>query len=221
MIRLCRTLVVVTALLLMSSVAFASNAFRLGDQGAEIAEIQGQLLVLGYDVLADGDFGPATAEAVKAFQSSHGMKADGLIGPATYEALLGRTMPDISRGSNYISRRVIQMSMQYIGVPYVFGGTTPSGFDCSGYVQYVFAHAGISLPRTADVQYTVGTPVATSDLRAGDLVFFSTYTYGASHVGIYLGEGNFIHASSSRGVMISGLGQSYYSSRYIGARRIL
>ena len=126
MIRLCRTLVVVTALLLMSSVAFASNAFRLGDQGAEIAEIQGQLLVLGYDVLADGDFGPATAEAVKAFQSSHGMKADGLIGPATYEALLGRTMPDISRGSNYISRRVIQMSMQYIGVPYVFGGTTPS-----------------------------------------------------------------------------------------------
>lgn len=203
------------------STCCAEGHFRIGDQGSDIAEIQGKLVLLGYDVMADGAFGPATAEAIKEFQKSQGIKADGLIGPATYSALLGRDMPDISRSMNYIARRIISTSMDYIGVPYVFGGTSPYGFDCSGYVQYVFAHAGISLPRTADVQYEVGTPISTAELIPGDLVFFSTYTYGASHVGIYVGDGNFIHASSSRGVTISSLSQAYYSSHYIGARRIL
>lgn len=218
-----RALMMVVVLLLMSvSTSYAEGQFRVGDQGEEIAEIQGQLVVLGYDVMADGSFGPATVEAVKAFQKSHGIKADGLIGPTTYTALLGKAMPDnITRGMNYIAGRIISMSMDYIGVPYVFGGTSPYGFDCSGYVQYVFARAGISLPRTADVQYEVGTPISTSDLIPGDLVFFETYTYGASHVGIYVGDGNFIHASSSRGVTVSSLSQAYYSSHYIGARRIL
>lgn len=202
-------------------VTFAAQAYRVGDQGSEIAEIQGKLVALGYDVMADGDFGLATVEAIKAFQKSQGIHADGLIGPATYAALLGRDMPDISRGTNYIARRIISSAMDYMGVPYVFGGTSPYGFDCSGYVQYVFANAGVSLPRTADVQYEEGTPISTSELVAGDLVFFSTYTYGASHVGIYLGDNQFIHASSSRGVTISSLGEAYYSSRYIGARRIL
>jgi len=213
-------MMVVFMLTITASTSFAAQAYRVGDQGAEIAEIQGQLVLLGYDVMADGDFGPATVEAIKEFQRTHGIKADGMIGPATYAALLGRDMPDISRGMNYLARRIVSISMDYIGVPYYFGGTTPSAFDCSGYVQYVFAQAGISLPRTADVQYEVGTPVSTTDLVPGDLVFFSTYTYGASHVGIYVGDSNFIHASSSRGVTISSLGEAYYSSRYIGARRI-
>ena len=202
------------------SVAGAS-AFRIGDQGSDVAEIQGELASLGYDVAADGDFGPATAEAVKAFQLSRGIEADGCVGPATYSALLGKGMPEVSRGSNYISRRVIQSAMQYMGVPYVFGGTTPGGFDCSGYVRYVFAQAGIYLPRMADEQYEAGMPISTSELVPGDLVFFSTYTYGASHVGIYLGNGNFIHASSSRGVSIASLDSSYWVSTYIGSRRIL
>lgn len=217
-----RALMTVMLLLSMSvSTSYAAGQFRVGDQGAEIEELQGKLVVLGYDVMADGAFGPAMAEAVKEFQKSCGIKADGLIGPATYSALLGKDMPDISHNMNYVAGRVIASSMDYIGVPYVFGGTSPYGFDCSGYVQYVFANAGISLPRTADVQYEVGTPISTTDLVSGDLVFFSTYTYGASHVGIYLGENKFIHASSSRGVTIDSLGSSYWSSHYIGARRIL
>ena len=138
------------------------------------------MTILGYDVMADGAFGPAMVEAVKDFQKSHGMKADGLIGPATYTALLGKDMPDISHSNNYIAGRIINLAMDYIGVPYLFGGTTPSAFDCSGYVQYVFAKAGISLPRTADVQYEVGTPLSITELIPGDLVFFQTYTSSAT-----------------------------------------
>ena len=203
------------------TVVAAASAFRVGDQGSDVAEIQGQLASLGYDVTADGDFGPATAEAVKAFQASQGLEADGLVGPSTYTALLGKAMPEVSRGSNYVSRRVVADSMQYLGVPYVFGGTSPSGFDCSGYVRYVFAQAGIYLPRTADAQYECGYPVSTDELVPGDLVFVSTYDYGASHVGIYLGDGSFINASSSRGVSIDSLYSSYWGSCYIGARRVM
>ena len=212
---------VVCLLSLSVSTSYAAGQFRVGDRGEEIEEIQVQLVSLGYDVMADGAFGAATVEAVKEFQKSHGIKADGLIGPATYSALLGKDMPEITNSASYLANSIVSLSMNYIGVPYVFGGTSPYGFDCSGYVQYVFAHAGISIPRTADVQYDFGTPISTTDLVAGDLVFFSTYTYGASHVGIYLGDNKFIHASSSRGVTIDSLGSSYYSSRYIGARRIL
>ena len=205
----------------VTSVASADNSFQQGDQGSEVAEIQGQLIDLGYDVVADGEYGPATVDAIRQFQESQGITPDGLVGPATYEALMGRDMPDISRGSNMLARRIVQTSMQYMGVPYVFGGSTPSGFDCSGYVRYVFAQAGIYLPRMADEQYYSTTPISTIDLRAGDLVFFSTYTYGPSHVGIYLGDGEFIHASSSRGVSIASLSTSYWTSTYIGARRAL
>lgn len=220
--RVIRVLFVVFVLMVFSSGAtFASGALRMGDQGSEVAEIQGRLAMLGYDAVADGDFGPATVDAIKDFQTLNGMKADGLIGPATFMALMGRDMPEISRGSSYVSRRIISNAMQYIGVPYVFGGTTPYGFDCSGYVQFIFAQAGISLPRTADAQYEVGIPVSISELIPGDAVFFTTYTYGASHVGIYVGDGNFIHASSSRGVTISSLSSAYYSTHYIGARRMM
>lgn len=209
-------------MVLMCWFAVASaSAFRVGDEGSDVVEIQGQLANLGYDVAADGAFGPATAEAVKAFQASQGLEPDGLVGPATYAALLGKSMPEVSRGSNYIARRVISDSMNYLGVPYVFGGTTPSGFDCSGYVRYVFANAGIYLPRTADAQYEVGYPVSTSELQAGDLVFFSTYEVGPSHVGIYLGDGDFINASSSQGVSIASIYSSYWGSCYIGARRVM
>lgn len=116
---------------------------------------------------------------------------------------------------------IIATAKQYIGVPYVWGGSTPSGFDCSGYVKYVFGKHGISLPRTSAQQYTVGTRVAKSNLRPGDLVFYNTSGSGVSHLGIYIGSGQFIHASTSKGVMISEMSNSYWSARYYGARRVL
>ena len=120
----------------MSAIASASS-FRLGDQGAEIAEIQAALASQGYDVTADGAFGPATQAAVAAFQSANGLDNDGLVGAMTYQTLMGRNMPVVSRSSNYIAKRIINSSLNYIGVPYVFGGTTPSGFDCFWFTRYV------------------------------------------------------------------------------------
>lgn len=220
MIKAIRILALSFVLVSWFSVADAS-AFRQGDQGEEVAHLQTALAALGYEVTADGDFGAATKDAVIAFQKSAGLEADGLVGAATYRALVGREIPEVSRGGAQYVRRVVQTSMQYVGVPYVFGGTTPSGFDCSGYVRYVFANAGVYLPRAADEQYTYGTPVSYGSLQPGDLVFFSTYAYGASHVGIYLGNGSFISASSSRGVVVDSLSSGYWSSCYIGARRVL
>lgn len=220
MIHLMRVFFVSVLCMGWFSIASAA-AFTVGDQGSDVAEIQGTLADLGYDVVADGDYGPSTVAAIKDFQRSHGMDVDGAVGPETYSVLMGKDMPEVSRGSNYFSRRIIQTAMDYIGVPYVFGGTSPSGFDCSGYVRYVFANAGIYLPRTADEQYELGVPVPMDSLRAGDLVFFSTYDYGASHVGIYLSDGEFINASSSRGVAIDSLYSEYWGSCYIGARRVM
>lgn len=117
--------------------------------------------------------------------------------------------------------KIVSMCRRYIGVPYVWGGESPGGFDCSGYVQYVFHKNGIRLPRTADIQYEVGQRVKTGQERPGDMVFFETYAPGASHVGVYLGNRFFIHASSSRGVTISSLDEEFFSARYLGARRKL
>ena len=120
------------------------------------------------------------------------------------------------------AQQIIATAKKYIGVPYVWGGESPSGFDCSGLIQYVFKQHGISLNRTVVTQYQHGYAVAKSDLQPGDLVFFqNTYTTGLSHIGIYIGNGQFIHASSSQGVTLSSLSNSYWTSHYHSARRIL
>ena len=93
MSRFMRIFVLSMMLICGFSMVANASAFRVGDQGSEVAEIQGQLASLGYDVVADGDFGPATAEAIKSFQASRGLEADGLVGPGTYSALMGRSMP--------------------------------------------------------------------------------------------------------------------------------
>lgn len=116
---------------------------------------------------------------------------------------------------------IVNTALKYKGVPYKYGGVTPKGFDCSGFVWYVYHQHGKNLPRTADKQYAKGTPVKPRDLRPGDVVFFTTAEKGASHCGIFTGNGKFIHASSSRGVMISALAETYWKPRYLGARRML
>ena len=125
-----------------------------------------------------------------------------------------------STGSTLASK-IIKTAKKYIGVPYKWGGTTPKGFDCSGYVQYVFNKHGIELPRTSREQYYTGYKVSKSNLQPGDLVFFNTSGKGVSHVGIYIGDGDFIHSASSKGIVIADLFGNYWSSYYLGARRVL
>ncbi|UQZ34281.1 hydrolase [Paenibacillus sp. PK3_47] len=108
-----------------------------------------------------------------------------------------------------------------IGTKYVSGGVSTNGFDCSGFTMYVFNKIGIKLPHQSGSQYQMGTAIAKDEMRPGDLVFFNTSGKGVSHVGIYVGEGKFAHASSSRGVTISSLSESYYVNRYVGAKRIM
>lgn len=116
---------------------------------------------------------------------------------------------------------LIAYAERFIGVRYLWGGTTPSGFDCSGYTQYVFRNSGINLPRVSQDQFNVGTTVSKGDLKPGDLVFFSTYGPGATHVGIFIGGDSMID-SESRGVTVTSLfSNNYWSPRYIGARRVI
>ena len=116
---------------------------------------------------------------------------------------------------------IISTARTFMGVPYVFGGTTPKGFDCSGLLQYVFKMNGLSIPRLADEQYKLGKSAKINQLTAGDLVFFTTYTSGVSHCGIYVGDGKFLHASSSKGVRIDDLDDDYWKKRFVGAKKVV
>jgi cell wall-associated NlpC family hydrolase len=112
--------------------------------------------------------------------------------------------------------------MDFLGVPYRNGGSDPSGFDCSGLVQWVFARHGTMLPREAKDQYHVGRGVDLRNVQPGDLIFFETVSRGASHVGIVIGEGRFIHAPNSNGVVrVEPYTANYWIRRYVGARRVI
>ncbi len=114
------------------------------------------------------------------------------------------------------------ISERYLGVNYVYGGSSANGLDCSGFTSVVFKELGITLPRVSRQQFAVGTPVERSALREGDLVFFDTTGNGVSHVGIYLDSDEFIHAASNPGrVLKSKLTEKYYAQRYLGARRVI
>lgn len=123
--------------------------------------------------------------------------------------------------SSVNSSELVATAKDLIGTKYRGGGTTKAGFDCSGFVSYVYNDLGVSLPRTSSGMYASGSKIDKSDLSSGDLVFFNTSGRGVSHVGIYIGDGKFIHSSTSKGVKIDKLSDPYYwGDRYVGAKRI-
>lgn len=126
----------------------------------------------------------------------------------------------IAARSAAMASNLTRNAMRFLGVRYSFGGTSGYGFDCSGFTQHVFATMGVHLPRMADEQYYAGKSFSGKP-QPGDLVFFHTYASGVSHVGIALGNDRFVHASSSHGVTVSSLHDSYWGPRYLGAKRIV
>ncbi|WP_273061827.1 C40 family peptidase [Colibacter massiliensis] len=224
------------------------GAYSVGSQGADVLLIQKQLVKRGYKISADGIYGSETSRAVGRFQADKGLDISGNVDAKTYKLLTGKAMPkaekkavsggknkkkavtiqDYGKGKagkgdikhNVFGNKVVSQAYQYLGVPYVFGGNTPNGFDCSGFTKYVFAHSGVTLPRMADEQYRLGAAVSKRDLIPGDLVFFTTYESGISHTGIYVGNNQFISATSSSGIHVDSLNSEYWRSRYVGAKRI-
>jgi cell wall-associated NlpC family hydrolase len=140
-------------------------------------------------------------------------------GKSSKDEAIRRFAKGIINRTSSIAAGLTRNAMRFIGTPYVYGGTTSSGFDCSGYVQHVFAMMGVRVPRTADAQFYAAHKIK-NGARPGDLVFFQTYLPGPSHVGIYLGKGKFVH-SSSHGVMVSRISDRYWAARYLGVKRVL
>lgn len=144
-----------------------------------------------------------------------------LVATAAATAILFTPIGEGQTASAASATTILDHAKSLKGVKYRYGGTTTKGFDCSGFVQYVFKKASVQLPRTTSAMYRVGQAVSKGVLKAGDLVFFKTSGHSAvSHVGIYIGGNQFIHSSSSKGVSIAAMNDSYWGKRYVGAKRV-
>jgi cell wall-associated NlpC family hydrolase len=209
-----------------SGTSSLSSTSGSSTSGGGVATLQRAL-----GISADGVYGPQTKAAVLAFQQAHGLAVDGVAGPQTLGALglsgvtvtvprsitSGSSSGTTSSGSGALA--AVSAARSKIGLPYVYAGVGPNGYDCSGLTQYAMRQAGISLPRTSYSQFAVGSPVTSSSIQAGDLVFFNTAGGGASHVGIATSATTMISATS-HGVMESSIFDSYWGAHYVGARRV-
>lgn len=228
-------------LMLLSGAAAAAPLLKLHAHGHDVKVLQEQLQRLNYTISEiDGVFGRETEKAVLEFQRDQQMKITGSVDGKTWRALkkakpivrqpaaenprlpaaaaVPESMPFLSRS---LVKPLVATAKNYIGLPYKFGAAGPKAFDCSGYLQYIFAQNNMTLPRTADEQYKLGKKASRQQLEEGDLVFFSTYEAGASHCGLYLGAGKFIHASSSKGIRIDDLDDDYWQVHYLGGKHIV
>ena len=237
---------VAAIIMLIGGTALASPTLSKNSRGEDVLTLQKKLYLIGYDISEfDGVYGKETERAVAAFQHDNKITVTGIVTNVTWRALKrakekkGRVLPEIKVnpavdpknsnlapfGQTFITKKqgaqIVSTAKGLMGVAYVFGGTSPKGFDCSGLLQYVFKMNGLSIPRLADEQYNLGRSAKRNQLSAGDLVFFTTYTSGVSHCGIYIGDGKFLHASSSRGVTINSLDDEYWRARFVGAKKLV
>ncbi|KSU84181.1 Cell wall-associated hydrolase, NlpC family [Fictibacillus enclensis] len=204
---------------IVGKAALGDHTLKQGMTSKDVQQLQTVLKKKGYFTYKKTTtyYGTYTKSAVKKFQKAKRLKADGIAGSNTFKAL--GVKKAVKKSSSSSSASVITVAKKYKGVPYRWGGTTPKGFDCSGYINYVFEKAKrVDLPRTVSGIYLKGTRV--SKPKAGDVVFFHTYKSGASHAGIYIGNNEFIHSSSSKGVSIASMKNPYWAPKYLGAKKI-
>ncbi|WP_273834892.1 C40 family peptidase [Guptibacillus sedimenti] len=207
------------------SVSSSINVLGSGDRGEAVTALQTELESLGYYTYhVDGIFGQITEDAVEDFQEDKGLTVDGIAGPEVMGALSavdsGATEPtsDEEPTESVSQSEVVSTAKSLIGTPYVWGGTTPDGFDSSGFIQYVFNEAGVDISRTErDMWKYDGTEVESPAI--GDVVFFEgTYDVeGASHSGIYIGDNKIIHAGSG-GVEVTDLSYDFWKDHYLGVK---
>ncbi|MCM3004265.1 C40 family peptidase [Priestia koreensis] len=209
---------------LFSHAAESNDTLSHGDIGPEVKQLQKKLINKGYYKAkhTTNFYNVDIKKSVMKLQKDAGLKKDGVMGKRTYQALTtvksNSKVAGISTSAS--ADELINEAKKYSGISYKWGGESPSGFDCSGFLVYVFNKAlGQDLPRTVADIHKQGTSV--SEPQRGDIVFFETYKAGPSHAGIYLGDNKFIHASSSKGISVADLTSSYWSPRYLGAKHII
>jgi cell wall-associated NlpC family hydrolase len=198
-----------------------TSVLTIGSTGNDVQQLQADLRLLGYFTYPQntGYYGEITADAVKAFQRDHDIEANGKVGSQTGPAIQAEAAKAHAAKGTTAGDKIVDTAEKYVGTPYAWGGRSTAGFDCSGFVGFVLSQYEINVPRTAADMFASGGSV--DGLKQGDLVFFTTYGEGATHVGIYVGNDQFISATSSHGVKIDSLHDGYWGPRYIGARTYL
>jgi len=231
---------VITLVCLLSMIFFttkshaaSTNVIKKGMSGKVVMQLQVKLKGQGYYTGTPTDyFGNDVEIALKKYQTAKKLKVTGVLDDQTSMSLFGKKLETVIKENQTTSKKttgydpyskksqVTTIAKQYTGVPYKFGGTTTNGFDCSGYVGYVYNKVGTKLPRTAASMYSVSSIVKKP--VPGDLVFFkNTYKKGISHVGIFMGENNFISATSSKGVAVVSLSNSYWKGKFAGSGSVI
>ncbi|WP_164668805.1 NlpC/P60 family protein [Virgibacillus doumboii] len=225
----------------MDQIKNMSESIYPGMHSEDVKIVQKALEYFGYYTgEIDGIYGPLTKKALETAEKEHDLDLVNEVSQSSLTALYESDDEQVEQkveketvkketkeeqqepkkvdvtGATYT--KVIEEAYAQIGTPYVWGGESPSGFDCSGFIQYIFGTQNITLPRTVSDTWNFTQHVNSPSV--GDLVFFETYKPGPSHMGIYIGNGKFIHAGESRGVEISKLKNSYWNQRYLGARRV-
>ncbi len=203
-----------------------TETLRYGNKGNQVKLLQNRLNELDYNTgTPDGVFGAKTFGAVITFQRINGLAVDGIAGAKTVECMYNNPISYSKELDTDTGSDIVSFAMLYLGKPYVYAATGPNAFDCSGFTYFVYKNFGITIPRSSYNLGGVGMAVTKSELVPGDLILFTGPSSGTGigHVGIYIGNGNFIHASSgsSMSVKIDTILSGSYNSRYIGARRLL
>lgn len=197
-----------------ASASTSSTTLAQGMTSSSVSALQTNLKTLGYFTYPaiTGYFGTITAQAVKDYQKAYLLTPTGVADAATQTSI-----------THAIKKRLLlDDAMNFLHVPYLWGGATPQGFDCSGFIYYMFQKHGIPAVRTTSKElYGTGASVSQANLQPGDLVFFAIASPGViDHVGFYLGNGQFLSATRSAGIYPQSLTSSYWGPKYMGAKRV-